>query len=184
MMPTDDFMQSLQRDLEKGAPLENPFREPEKPQDHPVAPPEFSRADAILHPRLYQRMAEERAERLNRVANQPGQSQRFEYQYDCFVVHQPPWVCGKCREAAEQAHDQAKPGDVEGDEAPGQVSCPHTRRRAYVELMNKSLRREVTIASHKESQLQNGCIQVSVAWGVPISVPSAKKTDPPRTPVI
>ena len=150
------FVEALRDELEPQEEIrafETPFFPPtEFPEPLPINSFKTP-ADKILHPHA--------ALPLRRKST---------FHYDVFTVHRVN--CSSCR-ALFKAMIQK-----EGSEGPYQIPpCSHNDREAYVTLVNRGLREEVTFATFREETLKDGSVQICVGWAEFEKIP-----EPPPTP--
>ena len=86
----------------------------------------------------------------------PQEAIDWEYHCDVFLIHRPWHNCGRCQEDV-QARKVELPDD-------GDITCPHTRRKNYLEVMQKILNEGWLQVKRDEQFLQNGSVQVIVGW--------------------
>lgn len=83
----------------------------------------------------------------------------WDYQCEIYLIHRPWHNCGRCTD------------DIQGNkvELPedGDITCPHTRKKNYLQTMQKILNEGWLQVKRDEQFLQNGSVQVMVAWLVP-----------------
>jgi hypothetical protein len=106
------------------------------------------------------------AQRLESMLKGEPQTQSYpwDYHHDVFVIYRPWMACVRCKlnwENAQKAEAPDAPGDGEED-----LVCPHTRKRAYLELWDAILHKGHRLVEKNEARLDNGVVQVSIAWVV------------------
>lgn len=83
----------------------------------------------------------------------------WDYQCDVFLIYRPWHNCPRCGEDI-QARKVELPED-------GDIVCPHTRRKAYLAVIQKILNEGWLQVKRDEQFLQSGSVQVMVGWLVP-----------------
>ena len=184
------FLQALEAQLDKRELVESPFAAPPMPSATPLQPGSFPtpHADVVLNPKLAETMTREREAYLRRIKKTQGAG-NYEFRYDVFIVYRSPGSCFECKLKTQEVFDRRgeaiKNGEDPSDIEPGFdfQNCPHHRREEYVALMNRAVKNEVVIGSHREETLQSGAVQVCVSWGEPIkATPRGGQNTPPREP--
>lgn len=83
----------------------------------------------------------------------------WEYQCDVFLIHRPWHNCSRCTEDVQSSKVEL-PED-------GDITCPHTRKKNYLQTMQKILNEGWLQVKRDEQFLQNGSVQVMVGWLIP-----------------
>ncbi len=106
------------------------------------------------------------AQRLESMLKGESQAQTYpwDYHHDVFVIYRPWMACIRCKLAWETAQ-KAEAADVPGD-GDEDLMCPHTRKKAYLELWDAILHKGYKLVEKNEARLDNGVVQVSIAWVV------------------
>lgn len=184
-----NFLQALETELNRREVIESPFAPPLMPSATPMPPGSFPtpHADIALHPRLGEQMLRDREAQLKRLTRANAAS-NFEFKYDVFIVHRSPGACFECKLLTKEVFTRREQALTEGGD-PSEIepdfdfqNCPHNRRAEYVALMNRALRKEITVCSHREETLQSGAVQVCISWGEPLRPVRPGQNTPPGEP--
>jgi hypothetical protein len=91
----------------------------------------------------------------------------FKVDHGVFVLYKPVEACARCRARLES--------DAFDPDAEDAYECPHNKRAAYLEIVQKCHDGGWTMLAWREETLKNGTVQISMSWGVPKN-PEPKKT--------
>lgn len=90
----------------------------------------------------------------------------WEYHCDVFLIHRPWHNCPRCQEDIQSRKVELPEDD--------DISCPHTRKKAYLQTIQKILNDGWLQVKRDEQFLQSGSVQVMLGWLV--AKPNKEKT--------